>query len=117
MFPKLQGRLKVFLSMSSCPVQVPCEGDVQVFLWLQSWQQSDGKWWGLFVYFLLHRAQGPCGCPVIISLSTGEEKCKHNSCIQNSCMLVSRIFFLLVLDKFLFPLSRKVFLSYLTLSL
>lgn len=81
------------------------------------WQQRNGKWWGLFVYFLSHRAQGPCGCPIIISLSTGDEKSKHKSCIQNSCMLLSRIFFFLVLDKFHFPLSWKVFLSYLTLSL
>lgn len=90
---------------------------VQLFPRLQSWQQSNGKCWGLFVYFLLHRAQGPCGCPIFISLSTGEGKSKHKSCIENSCMLLSRVFFLLVLDKFLFPLSQKVFLSYLTLSL
>lgn len=89
---------------------------VRVMVQLFPWQQSNGEWWGLFVYFLLHRAQGPCGCPIILSLSTGDEKSKHKSCIQNSCMLLSRIFFILVLDKFLFQLSQKVFLSCLTLS-
>lgn len=74
----------------------------------EQWDAVAG--WGHFLFcLLLHRPQGACGCRIIINLFIGEEKYKHKSCTQNSCMLLARMFFLLVLDTVPFSTEQKGF--------
>lgn len=64
---------------------------------------------GILFFFFLHRPQGAYGCRMIVSLFIGEEKYKLKSCTQNSRVLLSRMFFLLVLGEIPFSILPKAF--------